>query len=102
MTGALVTMTQKALGCLGVIDGAGKLVGIITDGDLRRHMGPDLLSATAGQIMTPSPKTIRATALASSALDILNKSRITTLFVVEGGRPVGVVHVHDLLRASVA
>ena len=102
MTGALVTMTQKALGCLGVIDGGGKLVGIITDGDLRRHMGPDLLAATAGQIMTPNPKTIRATALASSALDILNKSRITALFVVEGGRPVGVVHVHDLLRASVA
>jgi arabinose-5-phosphate isomerase len=52
--------------------------------------------------MTPNPKTIRATALASSALDILNKSRITALFVVEGGRPVGVLHVHDLLRASVA
>jgi arabinose-5-phosphate isomerase len=102
MTGALVTMTQKALGCLGVIDGSGKLIGVITDGDLRRHMGPDLLLATAGQIMTPNPKTIRATALASSALDILNKSRITALFVVEGGRPVGVVHVHDLLRASVA
>jgi arabinose-5-phosphate isomerase len=102
MTGALVTMTQKALGCLGVIDGDGRLVGIVTDGDLRRHMGPDLLAATAGQIMTPNPKTIKPTALASSALDILNKSRITALFVVEGGRPVGLVHVHDLLRASVA
>jgi arabinose-5-phosphate isomerase len=102
MTGALVTMTQKALGCLGVIDGDGRLVGIVTDGDLRRHMGPELLAATAGQIMTPNPKTIKPTALASSALDILNKSRITALFVVEGGRPVGLVHVHDLLRASVA
>jgi len=102
MTGALVTMTQKALGCLGVVDGGGKLVGVITDGDLRRHMGPNLLAATVGQIMTPNPKTIRTTALASSALDILNKSRITALFVVDGGRPVGVVHVHDLLRASVA
>ncbi len=102
MTGALVTMTQKALGCLGVIDGDGRLVGIITDGDLRRHMGPDLLAATAGQIMTPSPKTIKPTTLASAALDILNKSRITALFVVERGRPIGVVHVHDLLRASVA
>jgi arabinose-5-phosphate isomerase len=102
MTGALVTMTQKALGCLGIIDGDGKLVGIITDGDLRRHMGPNLLSVSAGQIMTPNPKTIKPTSLASSALDILNKSRITALFVVEGGRPVGLVHVHDLLRASVA
>ncbi|HWV81436.1 MAG TPA: KpsF/GutQ family sugar-phosphate isomerase [Hyphomicrobiaceae bacterium] len=102
MTSALVTMTQKALGCLGIIDGDGKLVGIITDGDLRRHMGPSLLAVTAGQIMTPNPKTIKPAALASSALDILNKSRITALFVVEGGRPVGLVHVHDLLRASVA
>lgn len=102
MTSALVTMTQRALGCLGILDGNGKLVGIITDGDLRRHMGPNLLSVTAGQIMTPNPKTIKPTALASSALDILNKSRITALFVVDGGRPVGLVHVHDLLRASVA
>ncbi len=102
MTSALVTMTQKALGCLGIVDGDGKLVGIITDGDLRRHMGPNLLTVTAGQIMTPNPKSIKPTALASSALDILNKSRITALFVVESGRPVGLVHVHDLLRASVA
>jgi arabinose-5-phosphate isomerase len=102
MTEALVTMTHKALGCLGVVDGNGQLVGIITDGDLRRHMGPELLTAMAGQIMTPSPKTIKPTTLASSALDILNKSRITTLFVVERGKPIGLVHVHDLLRASVA
>jgi arabinose-5-phosphate isomerase len=102
MTEALVTMTQKALGCLGVIDSNGLLVGIITDGDLRRHMGPDLLAAMAGQVMTPTPKTIKATTLASAALDMLNKSRITALFVVERGRPIGLVHVHDLLRASVA
>jgi arabinose-5-phosphate isomerase len=102
MTEALVTMTQKALGCLGVVDGNGQLVGIITDGDLRRHMGPALLSAMAGQVMTPTPKTIKPTTLASAALDTLNKSRITTLFVVERGKPIGLVHVHDLLRASVA
>ncbi len=102
MTEALVTMTQKALGCLGVVDGNGQLIGIITDGDLRRHMGPELLSAMAGQVMTPTPKTIKPTTLASAALDTLNKSRITTLFVVERGKPIGLVHVHDLLRASVA
>jgi arabinose-5-phosphate isomerase len=102
MTEALVTMTQKALGCLGVVDGNGQLVGIITDGDLRRHMGPELFTAMAGQIMTPTPKTIKPTTLASAALDTLNKSRITTLFVVERGKPIGLVHVHDLLRASVA
>lgn len=102
MTEALVTMTQRALGCLGVVDSEGQLVGVITDGDLRRHMGPALLASTTGQIMTPSPKTIKPSALASSALDILNTSRITTLFVVEHGKPIGLIHVHDLLRASVA
>lgn len=102
MASALVTMTQRALGCLGVVDGDGRLVGVITDGDLRRHMGPGLLAATAGQIMTARPKTIRPTMLATAALEIINSSRITALFVVEGGKPVGIVHVHDLLRASVA
>ena len=99
---ALLTMTQKAFGCLGVVDGEGKLVGIITDGDLRRHMGDRLMQATTGDIMTKRPKTISPGMLASAALDQLNKSRITALFVVEKGRPVGIVHVHDLLRAGVA
>lgn len=102
MAAALVTMTKMALGCLGVIDGEGRLIGIITDGDLRRNMGPTLLNGTAGQIMTPRPKTIRQGMLASAALDLINKSRITALFVVENGKPVGLVHVHDLLRAGVA
>ncbi len=99
---ALLTMTQKAFGCLGVVDGEGKLVGIITDGDLRRHMGDRLMQATTGDIMTKRPKTISPGMLASAALDQLNKSRITALFVVDKGKPVGIVHVHDLLRAGVA
>lgn len=98
MSQALVTMTAKALGCLGIVDAQGRFVGIITDGDLRRHMGQDLLKATAGEIMTRKPKTIASTLLASAALEQINASRITTLFVVEKGLPVGVVHVHDLLR----
>lgn len=98
MSQALVTMTAKALGCLGIVDGQGRFVGIITDGDLRRHMGQDLLKATAGQIMTRKPKTIASNMLASAALEQINASRITTLFVVEKSKPVGVVHVHDLLR----
>ncbi len=98
----LVTMTAKALGCLGIVDAGGKFVGIITDGDLRRHMGADLLTSTAGQIMTRKPKTIAPTLLASAALEQLNTSRITALFVVDKGKPVGVVHVHDLLRLGVA
>ncbi len=102
MSRALVTMTSKALGCLGIVDHSGKFVGIITDGDLRRHMGADLLAATTAQIMTRRPKTIAPTMLASAALEQINASRITALFVVENDRPVGIVHVHDLLRAGVA
>ncbi|MEM7777207.1 MAG: KpsF/GutQ family sugar-phosphate isomerase [Pseudomonadota bacterium] len=102
MSDALVQMTEKSFGCLGVVDKSGKLVGIITDGDLRRHMGPKLLSATAGEIMTRRPKTIGPDALASAALERINSSRITALFVVDKGKPVGIVHVHDLLRAGVA
>jgi arabinose-5-phosphate isomerase len=102
MAEALVIMTEKALGCLGVIDGDGFLKGIITDGDLRRHMGDGLLARLADEIMTPAPKTVSPDLLASAALELINASAITTLFVVESGRPVGIIHVHDLLRAGVA
>jgi arabinose-5-phosphate isomerase len=95
-------MTEKSFGCLGIVDGKGKLVGVVTDGDLRRHMGAKLLKATAGDIMTAKPKTIAPAMLASAALELINASRITSLFVVEKGKPVGIVHVHDLLRAGVA
>ncbi len=102
MSKALVTMTQKSFGCLGIIDAKGKLIGIVTDGDLRRHMGGDLLTACAAEIMTARPKTAKPRMLASAALEMINASRITALFVVERGKPVGIVHVHDLLRAGVA
>jgi len=102
MSSALVTMTQKSFGCLGVVDGEGKLVGIVTDGDLRRHMGEHLLRAKTGDIMTRKPKTVSPDTLASAALELINTARITALFVVEDGRPVGIVHVHDLLRIGVA
>jgi arabinose-5-phosphate isomerase len=102
MSTALVTMTQKSLGCLGVLDAKGKLVGVITDGDLRRHMGDSLLGRRTGDIMTRKPKVVAPGMLASAALEVLNTSRITALFVVDKGKPVGVVHVHDLLRAGVA
>lgn len=102
MATALVTMTQKSFGCLGVVDAEGKLAGIITDGDLRRHMGENLPKARTADIMTRRPKTIGPEALASAALDLINRSRITALFVVENGKPVGIVHIHDLLRLGVA
>ncbi len=102
MSTALVVMTEKSFGCLGVTGEDGKLAGIFTDGDLRRHMSPGLLDRTVGDLMTKSPKTVAPNTLASSALQIINASAITALFVVEGGVPVGVVHIHDLLRAGVA
>ena len=102
MSEAIVEMSAKGFGCVGVIDKAGKLAGIVTDGDLRRHMRPDLLEARVEDVMTASPKTVRPDQLASETLDILNSSKITALFAVENGKPVGIVHLHDLLRAGVA
>lgn len=101
MAAALVTMTAKAFGCLGIVDAKGKIAGIITDGDLRRHMGSGLVDAVTKNVMTKSPKTVEPGTLASAALELMNAKRITALFVVEKGRPVGIVHVHDMLRAGV-
>ncbi len=101
---ALLTMTAKSFGCVGVLDGHGRLSGVITDGDLRRHMGADLLQLQAAAVMTAAPKTIRPQALAGEALAVMNDTRrpCTVLFVVEDGRPIGIVHMHDCLRARVA
>lgn len=101
MAQALVIMTAKSLGCLGIVDKAGKLQGVITDGDLRRHMGASLLASKVDDIMTKKPKTVAPAMLASAALELINSSRITALFVVEKGKPVGIIHVHDLLRLGV-
>ncbi len=102
MAEALLVMTAKSFGCVGIVDDDGRLGGIITDGDLRRHMAGDLLNLTARAVMTPKPKAIRPDALASEALGFMNARSITTLFVVDDGRPVGIVHLHDVLRAGVA
>jgi arabinose-5-phosphate isomerase len=99
---AILVMTTKSFGCVGLIDRDGRLAGIITDGDLRRHMNPDLLSLPAEAVMTAAPKTIRPTALAGEALGIMNALAITSLFVTDDGRPVGIIHIHDCLRAGVA
>jgi arabinose-5-phosphate isomerase len=102
MAGAVVEMSTKGFGCVGIIDADGMLAGIITDGDLRRHMRPDLLHARVEEVMTHAPKTVRPEQLASEALEIINSSKITALLVAEGGRPVGIINFHDLLRAGVA
>ncbi|MFV0298941.1 MAG: SIS domain-containing protein [Hyphomicrobiaceae bacterium] len=102
MSDVIVTMTAKSFGCVGVVDEAGKLSGMITDGDLRRHMGQTLLTSCAQNIMTRQPNTLTPGMLASMALEEINARKRTQMFVVEGGKPVGIVHVHDLLRAGVA
>jgi arabinose-5-phosphate isomerase len=102
MSHAVVEMTAKGFGCIGITGGDGKLIGIITDGDLRRHMRGDLLNASVDEVMTRGPKTIRPDQLASEALELLNSMKITALFVVDAGLPVGIVHIHDLLRAGAA
>lgn len=101
MSEALVVMTSKSFGCVGIVDDTGRLIGVVTDGDLRRHMGGDLLGETADSIMTKAPKTAPPQMLASAALELMNSSRITSLFVVENDKPTGIVHVHDFLRAGV-
>jgi arabinose-5-phosphate isomerase len=102
MSDALVEMTSKGFGCVGIVDRRGHLVGIVTDGDLRRHMRSDLMTAVVDEVMTPNPKTIGRDTLAGEALELLNASKITALFVTDAGKPVGIVHFHDLLRAGVA
>jgi len=102
MREALLMISQKGFGCLGITDGKGDLVGIITDGDLRRHLSGDILDQPVETVMTPDPKTIGPDALVASALDVLNAAEITALFAVERKKPVGIVHLHDLLRTGVA
>jgi arabinose-5-phosphate isomerase len=102
MSKAIPVMSEKGAGCIGITDAQGRLVGIITDGDLRRHMGPDLLARPVEAIMTRDPKSVRPDQLVSEALELLNTSRITVLMVTDGGKPVGIVHFHDLLQAGVA
>jgi arabinose-5-phosphate isomerase len=102
MSEAILEMTAKGFGCVGITDPGGLLVGIITDGDLRRHMHDRLLDARVDEVMTRGPKTVRRDQLLSETLDMLNTMKVTALFAVEGGKPVGIIHVHDLLRAGTA
>jgi arabinose-5-phosphate isomerase len=103
MSEAIVVMTSKSFGCLGACDGDGRLIGVVTDGDLRRHMGDALLARTVAEIMHRTPRTIAAAALAAEGLGLMNRTAITSLFVVDDdGRPVGFLHMHDCLRAGIA
>lgn len=101
MREALLVMTAKTFGCVGIVDGAGRLIGVITDGDLRRHIDDDLFNRRVDDVMTRAPKTIRPNALAAEALGQMNAKKVTALFVIEDGRPIGIVRLHDILRAGV-
>ena len=104
MSDALVEMSSKGFGCVCIVDGNGKIAGIITDGDLRRHMRPDLMTARVEDVMTKNPRTIPPSMLATEMLETINSSKpaVTVLIVAEARKPVGIVHVHDVLRAGVA
>ncbi|HWK01400.1 MAG TPA: KpsF/GutQ family sugar-phosphate isomerase [Xanthobacteraceae bacterium] len=102
MSDAIVEMTAKGFGCVGIVGTNGDLAGIITDGDLRRHMSENLLSRTVDEVMTKNPKTIRPDQLAGEAMGILNAMKVNVLFVVENRKPIGLVRFHDLLRIGVA
>ncbi|WJR79428.1 KpsF/GutQ family sugar-phosphate isomerase [Bradyrhizobium sp. NP1] len=101
MSEAVLEMSAKGFGCVAIVDARGHVAGIITDGDLRRHMRPDLMDALVDEIMTRTPKTISSNSLASEALKLMS-SKISTLIVTDAGKPVGILHLHDLLRAGVA
>jgi len=105
MREVLITMTSGGFGVAGVVDGAGNLIGIITDGDLRRHMERGLLDRVANDVMTADPKSALPDMLAAEALAVMNDGtpRVTCLFIVDpaiGHRPLGILHVHDCLRAG--
>jgi arabinose-5-phosphate isomerase len=103
MSEAILIMSAKSFGCVGVCGEDGRLVGVITDGDLRRHMDDGLLARRVEAIMHCDPKTITAGHLAAEALGLMNRFAITALFVIDDGqRPAGFLHMHDCLRAGVA
>lgn len=102
MQAVLLEMTSKRLGCVGFINQAGDLTGILTDGDLRRCLSSKILEEKAIDLMTHNPKTISPNAMTAEALKIMHDKKITNLFVLEGKKPVGVIHIHDLLNNGVA
>jgi arabinose-5-phosphate isomerase len=103
MLDIIPTMSEKRFGCVGVIDDEGDLIGVITDGDLRRTLAENLLSRAVADVMTTAPKTIKPQALAAEAVAVMNDMQITNLFVVgdPSQKPLGILHIHDLLKAGI-
>lgn len=104
MQEALMTMSAKMLGCVGILNQSGELIGVITDGDLRRWMAPNLIEEKVAKVMTKNPRTCTPDTLIAEAVNIMNNTGrgITNMFVLENGKPVGIVHIHDCLKAGVS
>ena len=100
MSKALLTMTQKSFGCIGVINNRKQIIGIITDGDLRRKLNSKFFEKKASEIMTKNPTLAGKEMLVGEALNLMNTKKITSLFICEKRKPVGIVHIHDLLRLT--
>ncbi len=98
MSHAILEMTSKGEGCVGVISKKGELIGIITDGDIRRHMKPQLLDMKVTEIMTVNPKTLSPSTRISQVLKLMNEKSITNYFITKKKKPIGIVHMHDILR----
>ena len=102
MSTAVEIMTEKGFGCVGIINDDDELIGIITDGDLRRNIDKKMLDMAVDEVMSVKPKVVAPTTLASTAVALLNETKVTILFVTEENNPIGLIHMHDLLRAGVA
>ncbi len=98
MSHAILEMTSKGQGCVGVLSQGKELIGIITDGDIRRHMNPKLLDNNVSEIMTRQPKTLSPSTLVSQALKIMNEKSITNIFITEKKKPLGIIHMHDIIK----
>ena len=100
MSEVLITMTKKSFGCVGVINKFNQLIGIITDGDLRRNMNKNIINKTAKEVMTKNPASANENMLVGEAINLMNLKKITSLFICMNKKPLGIVHIHDLLRLS--
>ena len=98
MNNVIIEMSKKRFGCVGVTSRNKKLVGVITDGDLRRHMKNNILEKTAGEIMKKNPKTINKEMFVTNALEIMEKNKITQVFIVQNNKPIGILHIHDCIE----
>lgn len=101
MPRVILEMTSKRLGCVGFINDLGELTGMLTDGDLRRCLSAQILEKKAINVMTKNPKTITKNVLASEVIRIMHEMKITHIFVIEDNKPIGVIHIHDLLSRVV-